>query len=160
MEHNLVLIIAKIKVCKTDVSGQFSIGCRTVRLLIFPRPDTCAYFALTYYAGLFFVHIHQRNKPLILFWLFVDDLKNSLGSGKCCQDGIKLLADLRNRVRKRACILQESSNCSDVHPVVNDHYRSDGGCKGIIKIGKVTHDWHHDIGISIGIGRNPAKIFV
>ena len=116
-----------------------------------PGPHSGSFFAFDNIAVLVFFRIDQCYVSLVFFRFFIDQSKNTLCSGKCHNNGVKLLRHLHKRLCKALCKLQirchnsqsdpsdshnrkESSKYRDQYKLqVSDvsDYRSHHICKGI-----------------------------
>ena len=87
MKDGLILIISKGHVFKTYIPFQFCIGYGTIcGMWMFPCPHAGSFFAFCNVAVLIFSCIDKRHISFILFWFFINQIKDTFCSGKCHND--------------------------------------------------------------------------
>ena len=114
MKNNFVFIISKCHIFEPYISGQFRISRRAIFVSrLFPCPHTGTFCTFSNRSILIFFCIDQCDGTGILFRFFVNELEDTFCSGKCHNDGIKLLCDLHKWLGKALCKLQVRSDDTD-----------------------------------------------
>ena len=128
MQHNLIIGISEVHVVKYDVTFQLHIcGWIAICMLVCPRPESGT--LLTWHKlSIFALCIHKLDIALVHFRLLVQQIEDSLRSGKCHYDCIDLHTDLVDRhvevlvkgQEARQSAQRESADISDCQHAADD----------------------------------------
>ena len=122
------------------------------------------------HSAVFFRHIYQCYRSVILFRLFIQQLKDTVGTGHGHDHRVKLVGNLGNRVDEVSGQGQEGCdgpqgqyrfpadgqicNTGDAHNTADDR-----NCH-IKNVAQIAHNRHQDVGHGIGIGGCTAQFQV
>ena len=142
MQHNLIIGISEVHVVKYDVTFQLHIcGWIAICMLVCPRPESGT--LLTWHKlSIFALCIDQLDIALVHFRLLVQQIEDSLRSGKCHYDCIDLHTDLVDwhvevlveRQEARQTAQRESADIS------NRQYTTDDRTEHVADISKLRVD--------------------
>ena len=162
VKHDLVITISEVNAIQNNITFQFDIICFAsgfVKML--PCPASCTFLGLNQLTILFF-HIYQGHISVIYLRLLVQKVEDTLRSGKCHNNTVKLLAYLIDRLAealvksKKTC---QAAKSKSTHTIYCQH-AANNGTQHIADIPNLCTGRHQHVCKFIGIIRALKQLVI
>ena len=163
MKDRFVLVVTESYIFKSYIAFQFSIRYRTIcGMWMFPRPHAGPLFAFCDISVGIFFRVDKSYIAFVILRLLIDQVKNTLCTGKCHNDGVELLCNLHERLCKTLGKLQIRSHDTkcDSSNSCNRKDSTENCCQDKLQVSNVSDDRSHHITIFIRLRRTLKKSLV
>ena len=168
VQHHFIVRIAEIHTVQHDGALQFLVGYGAVRLMrMFPCPNAGSVVCLCNRAVLMLHGVYHFNIAVIFFRLLVKQGEHTLCACNRHDDGIHLLADLRDRHAETLVQAHKRNNRADrcagdtgcaAHAKAKR--RADCRAENVTQVADIYVNRHHHIGIFVCLIGTETKLFV
>ena len=153
VQHHLPLIVAKHHMVEPHVAPQGN----QLPARLLPGPDAGVEGGLGHGAVLLLCGPHQLDLALVHLRLRLHDLEDALGAGHGGEDGVHLLGYLGDGLAHLPGVLQEGRQIAQSEgPRLDGEDSAHTAGQGVVHIGQVAHDGHHDAAEDLGPGAGLA----
>ena len=159
MQDLFVRRITEVDVIEHDAPGKLRVCDRAVAVRVLPRPETGVVVGLGERA-VFLLGVDKRHIAVVRLRLGIHERENARCAGQCCDDGVELVGDLRDRVCKPAREREEGcdhterervhARQAEVRRAGNRHRAADDGDDDILQVTYGVHHRHHAVGHAAG----------
>ena len=154
IEHLLFRDVAEVHIVHGDIALQLRVGDRAVCLMgMAPRPVTGTGFGLGDIASFVDIGVDQCHIALVHLRCLVHQLKDTLGTCQCHDDGIKLVGDLVDgHIEASGQQHKGHQTAKTQHFTAGCHNENaaDDGENGVLDITQIVVDGSHGVGKTAG----------
>ena len=162
MQNDFFRVVAKINVLEDNASLQLTVINRSVRLMrMLPCPSSGTLFRLGE-LSIFFFCIDECYISFVEFRLLIHQTEDTVGTGKCHNDRVQLLADLVDRHVEALVESQEACQTAEskAADTVQCKGTADNSADHVAHISKLCVDRSDDVGESICIVSTLIQVIV
>ena len=162
MEHDLVIIIAKIHPIQNHIPFQFNVICFSgILMKMLPCPSSGSHISFLQ-LSILFLYIHKGNISLICLRLLIQKFKDTFCSCKGHNNTVKLLAHLIDRHAEAFIKSEEAGQTAQGKPsdAIQRQASAYNGADHITQISYLCTDRPHYIGKFISTIRTGKKLVI
>ena len=163
VEDGFVLIVAKSYIFEPYITFELCVRYRTVcGMRMFPCPHARSLLALCDVSVGIFFRIDESYITFVILRLLIDQVKDTLCTGKCHDDGVKLLCHLHERLCKALGKLQVGSHDTkcDSPNSCNGKDPAENCCQDKLQVSDVSDDRSHHVTVFVRLCRTLKKSLV